>query len=217
MIEHNTAIGFNTLTLDNIQAHTVNALESTIVSESPYQYVCIENLFPEDFYVKLKAMSLEDASRLIQQVFVNESFVKLLFEKFKQSPKRSNVIRSIYAFWQRHGLGYTLKPHVDSYPRVFTLTVYLADNNEVPEAGTAVYEVDRHTKQYKTIGMMPYLRNSCMIICPYDMLTWHGVNMLTEDINRDSTVVVFSALEWNNEQMHYAEWKPGDTVNYEFL
>ena len=87
----------------------------------------------------------------------------------------------------------------------------------VPEAGTAVYEVDRHTKQYKTIGMMPYLRNSCMIICPYDMLTWHGVNMLTEDLNRDSTVIVFSALEWNNKQMHYAEWKPGDTVNYEFL
>jgi hypothetical protein len=200
--------------LSSVQSHVLEALTNTTVEFNNYEYLCIKNLFPEEFYAELKSLPMPEVSKKVHEVFVNEDFVKLLFEKFKASPKRSEVIKSIYAFWQSHGVGYTLKPHVDSFPRVFTMTVYLADNDDAPNAGTAVYEVNSSTKEYKTVGMMPYLRNSCMIICPYEKLTWHGVDMLTDDISRDSVVVVFSAQEWNDKQMHYADWKPGVTVNY---
>lgn len=200
--------------LSSIKSHVVESLRNTAIEFNNYEYLCIKNLFPEDFYNELKSLSMQEASKRVHEVFINEDFVNLLFEKFNKSPKRSTLIKSIYAFWQQHGVGYTLKPHVDSFPRVFTMTVYLADNDNTPNAGTAVYDVNRSTKEYKTIGMMPYLRNSCMIICPYDNLTWHGVDMLVDDIKRDSIVVVFSAQEWNETQMHYADWKPGVTVNY---
>jgi hypothetical protein len=200
--------------LSSIKSHVVESLQNTVTEFNNYEYLCIKNLFPEDFYNELKSLSMQEASKRVHEVFINEDFVNLLFEKFNKSPKRSTLIKSIYAFWQQHGVGYTLKPHVDSFPRVFTMTVYLADNDNTPNAGTAVYDVNRSTKEYKTIGMMPYLRNSCMIICPYDNLTWHGVDMLTDNIKRDSIVVVFSAQEWNETQMHYADWKPGVTVNY---
>lgn len=200
--------------LSSVKSHVVESLRNTAIEFNNYEYLCIKNLFPEDFYNELKSLSMQEASKQVHEVFINEDFVNLLFEKFNKSPKRSTLIKSIYAFWQQHGVGYTLKPHVDSFPRVFTMTVYLADNDNTPNAGTAVYDVNRSTKEYKTIGMMPYLRNSCMIICPYDNLTWHGVDMLVDDIKRDSIVVVFSAQEWNETQMHYADWKPGVTVNY---
>jgi len=200
--------------LSSVKSHVVESLRNTVIEFNNYEYLCIKNLFPEDFYNELKSLSMQEASKRVHEVFINEGFVNLLFEKFNKSPKRSTLIKSIYAFWQQHGVGYTLKPHVDSFPRVFTMTVYLADNDNTPNAGTAVYDVNRSTKEYKTIGMMPYLRNSCMIICPYDNLTWHGVDMLVDDIKRDSIVVVFSAQEWNETQMHYADWKPGVTVNY---
>lgn len=200
--------------LSSVKSHVVESLRNTAIEFNNYEYLCIKNLFPEDFYNELKSLSMQEASKRVHEVFINEDFVNLLFEKFNKSPKRSTLIKSIYAFWQQHGVGYTLKPHVDSFPRVFTMTVYLADNDNTPNAGTAVYDVNRSTKEYKTIGMMPYLRNSCMIICPYDNLTWHGVDMLVDDIKRDSIVVVFSAQEWNETQMHYADWKPGVTVNY---
>ena len=200
--------------LSSVKSHVVESLRNTAIEFNNYEYLCIKNLFPEDFYNELKSLSMQEASKQVHEVFINEDFVNLLFEKFNKSPKRSTLIKSIYAFWQQHGVGYTLKPHVDSFPRVFAMTVYLADNDNTPNAGTAVYDVNRSTKEYKTIGMMPYFRNSCMIICPYDNLTWHGVDMLVDDIKRDSIVVVFSAQEWNETQMHYADWKPGVTVNY---
>jgi len=202
------------LNINEVQQYTLSRLQDTDVKYNTYQFMCIPDLFPEDFYNEIKNSKLEDASALVHSVFNSEEFTKELFRKFSDSPKRSETIRSIYSFHQSHGRGYTLKPHVDSYPRVFTMTVYLANDNKTPEAGTAVYSVDKNTKQWKTIDMMPYLKNSCMIICPYDDLTWHGVNILEKDIDRDSIVVVFSAEKWNESQIHYAEWKPGKTVNY---
>jgi len=201
--------------IEHVKSHTVNSLRNTEIEFSDYYYMTIMDLFPEDFYQKLKSLDIKESQNIVHEIFCNKDFVTLLSEKFKSASRRSDTIKSVYAFWQRHTAGYTLKPHVDSYPRVFTMTVYLADNNDVPEAGTAVYRVNKETKEYETIGMMPYLRNSCMVICPYDELTWHGVNMLEKDIDRDSVVVVFSAEEWNENQLHYADWKPGKTVDYE--
>lgn len=201
--------------LKQVQQHTVAALAATDIEKLDYQYMTIKDLFPEEFYSQLTKLEMSEIAHIVCNVFANEDFAVALKQKFAESPIRSETIKSVYAFWQSHGTGYTLKPHVDSFPRVFTMTVYLAENDDHPEAGTSVYAVDTNTREYETVGLMPYLRNSTMVICPYDMLTWHGVEMLEADIDRRSVVVVFSAQDWNKDQMHYAEWKPGVTVNYE--
>jgi len=202
------------MNIEQAQQHALASLNATELTRSDFNYLMIHDLFPEDFYQQLKQLPVEETDEIVHSVFNHEPFVQALAHKFEDSPRRSDTIRSVYAFWQRAGAGYTLKPHVDSYPRVFTMTVYLADDNDTPEAGTAAYRVDRSTRTWETIGMMEYLRNSCMIISPYDDLTWHGVNLIEKDIVRDSVVLVYSAEEWNESQMHYANWKPGETVNY---
>lgn len=199
---------------NSIQSHTVNALNSSAVNTHGYEWISVVDLFPVDYYNYLDNLDNHSLSEQVLQVFDNPVFVELLFAKFANSKLRSNTISSIYTFWQVAGAGYSLKPHVDSYPRVFTMTLYFPENNDTPEAGTAIYDVDYNTKQYKTLAVSPYIKNSCKIIAPYDGVSWHGVNPIHKDIQRKSVVCVFSDQQWNSDQMHYADWKPGRTVNY---
>lgn len=199
---------------NKIQKHTIDALDQSVVNNNNFEWISIVNLFPADYYNYLINLDNKDLSQEVLEVFDNEDFVKLLYRKFANSKKRSNTISSIYTFWQVAGSGYSLKPHVDSYPRVFTMTLYFPQDNNNPQAGTAIYDVDYNTREYQTLAVSPFLKNSCKIIAPYDDVTWHGVNLLHEDIQRKSVVCVFSDQEWNKQQLHYADWKPGRTVSY---
>lgn len=200
--------------LKALQDRTVKVLQNTPNSSYNFEWCCMDNLFPEEDYERFRTQSLQQTSQDMLDIFDNEEFVKTLFEKFSNSKLRSDVISSIYTFHQVSGAGYSLKPHCDSYPRVFTMVVYLADDNDYPEYGTAIYSVDRAARTYETVDMSPFVRNSAMIFPPYDNETWHGVNMNEQPLERKSIVVVFSAEEWNENQLHYAEWKPGRTVKY---
>lgn len=198
----------------------VNLIEKSEVSVADLPITKVEwiemfPLFEDHFYDELMAMPNEERAQVLVEKMNDERLVQMLFSKFGTFGLRSDVIRSIYAFGQTHGIGYTLKPHVDSYPRVFNMVFHFAEDDNVPEAGTAIYDVKNfETKEYETYATAKYLRNSCTILC-LNTHSWHGVDMLMKDIKRDSVVVVFSAEEWNETQMHYADWKPGITVNYE--
>lgn len=202
--------------IDNI----VNRIEKSEVSVADLSITKIEwielcSLFEEDFYNELIAMPNEERAHVLVEKMNDKRLVQMLFSKFGTFGLRSDVIRSIYAFGQTHGIGYTLKPHVDSYPRVFNMVFHFAVDDNAPEAGTAIYDIKNfETKEYKTYATAKYLRNSATVLC-LNTHSWHGVDMLMKDIKRDSVVVVFSAEEWNENQIHYAEWKPGITVNYE--
>ena len=200
--------------LKDIQAHTVRALHQSPLNMDGFEWTSIEGIFPEDVFQRLLDGDPAETAAEMVDIFDNPAYVDALFKKFYNSPLRSQKISSIYAFPQSSGPGYTLKPHVDSYPRVFTMTVYLAPNNDYPGAGTAIYDVDRNTRTWETLGTAPFLRNAAKVIAPYDNLTWHGVDLITDPVERRSVVVVFSDQEWNENQLHYAEWKPGRTVEY---
>jgi hypothetical protein len=194
-------------------------INDTVIDSVSYditnmQWLFVDPMFNEPTYEKLLEMDQEHRARQLVDMFNDDAIVQLLYKKFDTTEARSDTIKSIYAFWQTHHAGYTLKPHVDSYPRVFTVVVYFAKDNDTPEAGTAIYNIiDKDNKIYETVGIAPYHRNSGMIICPTST-SWHGVDMLKKDIDRESVVIVFSAEEWNEKQMHYATWKPGVTVDY---
>ena len=164
--------------------------------------------------ITLKSTPLEKVQHMLVNDFNDRNVMSAVCEKFVNAPKNGDTIKSIYAFWQTHGTGYTLKPHEDGPSRIFTFTIYLPDNDEYPDAGTAIYEVDEANREYKTVGMMPYLMNSAMLIAPYTKRTWHGVNMLTKPIKRDSIVLVFANHEWAEGKVHYAKWKAGVNVNH---
>lgn len=198
--------------LDNINNSEVNVADLPITK---IEWIEVCPLFEEDFYNTLMEMPNDKRAELLVEKMNDDRIVQMLFSKFGTFGLRSNVIRSIYAFGQTHGIGYTLKPHVDSYPRVFNMVFHFAEDDNTPEAGTAVYDIKNfETKEYETYATANYLRNSCTILC-LNTHSWHGVDMLMKDIKRDSVVLVFSAEEWNENQMHYADWKPGVTVNYE--
>ena len=197
-----------------ISKHIASAISNTKVTMDPYEWMHIENIFPEDYYKLLKSTPLAQAQEMLVDDFNDEDIFKAVIEKFKTAPLNSDIIKSVYAFWQSHGKGYTLKPHEDGTARIFTFTIYLPENDDYPEAGTSVYEVNEETKEYKTVGMIPYVSNSAMLIAPCSKRTWHGVDMLKHDIKRDSVVLVYGNHEWKKGEMHYADWKAGTNINY---
>lgn len=197
-----------------ISEHIANAISNTYIESVPYEWMHIRDIFPSDYYAKLKSEPLDKVQHMLVEDFNDDRVFKAVSDKFIDAPKNGDEIKSVYAFWQTHGKGYTLKPHEDGPSRLFTFTIYLADNDDYPDAGTAVYEVNEETREYKTVGMMPYLMNSAMLIAPFNKRTWHGVNMLTQDIKRDSVVLVFGNHAWNSGEVHYAKWKAGTTVSY---
>lgn len=199
--------------IEDTKTHVRKQFSNTNVEKTHMHFMSIDNLFPDDFYKYVMTLELTEAQRLAHDILCDEHIVKTLYKKFVDAELRSDVIRSVYAFWQRSGAGYSLKPHVDSYPRVFTVIVNLADSNEHPNIGTAMYSVDDQIKQYTTNAVAPYVMNSASVIAPNDH-TWHGVNLIENPVDRKSIVVVFSAQEWNDDQIHYSEWKSGSTVNY---
>lgn len=195
-------------------SHIASAIRNTILNSEPYEWMHIRKLFSKEYYQKLKSSSPKDIQNMLINDFNDTDVMNAVCEKFVDAPKNGDTIQSIYAFHQTHGMGYTLKPHEDGPSRIFTFTIYLADNDDYPEAGTAVYEVDEETREYKTVGMMPFLVNSAMLIAPYTKRTWHGVNMLTKDIERESVVLVFANHPWEEGKVHYANWKAGVNVNH---
>ena len=202
------------MNITQLQNETIKTLENTLVRHNDYEWLYLEKLFSDQSYQQLIALDNQTLSETMLEVFDNPQWVSLLYKKFQNSPRRSEVIKSVYTFWQEAGSGYSLKPHEDSFPRVFTMTLYFPHDDSAPDAGTAIYRVNTHTKDYETLAIAPFIPNSGKIIAPYDGLTWHGVNLVQGDVNRRSVVVVFSAQEWNADQLHYSEWKPGRTVEY---
>lgn len=194
--------------------HIASAIRNTGMNSDPYEWMHIRSIFPDDYFKLLKSIPLEEVQHMLVNDFNDIDVMSAVCEKFVDTPKNGDIIQSIYAFWQTHGAGYTLKPHEDGPSRIFTFTIYLPDNDDYPEAGTAIYEVNEEIREYKTVGMMPYLMNSAMLICPFNKRTWHGVNMLTKPIKRDSIVLVFANHEWAEGKVHYADWKAGVNVNH---
>jgi len=202
-----------------MERHINNIINSDVsiadLDITKIEWIEVCPLFEEDFYNELMSMPNSKRAEVLVEKMNDKRIVDILFSKFGKFGLRSTVIRSIYAFGQTHGIGYTLKPHVDSYPRVFNMVFHFTEDDEVPEAGTAIYDIKSlGKKEYETYATAKYLKNSCTILC-LNSDSWHGVDMLMKDIKRDSVVLVFSAEEWNESQMHYADWKPGVTVNYE--
>ena len=198
----------------SISSHIASAILNTDVHSSPYEWMHIENIFPDEYFKLLKSTPLEEVQHMLVNEFNDPNIMNAVCKKFLDAPKNGDTIQGIYAFWQTHGTGYTLKPHEDGPSRIFTFTIYLPDNNDYPEAGTAIYEVNEDTREYKTIDIVPYQMNSAMLIAPYNHRTWHGVDMLTKPIKRDSIVLVFANHEWKEGKVHYADWKAGVTVNH---
>lgn len=188
--------------------------ETTVSTTGGYPWLYIKDFLPEEHYKKIKETGGTGGSAMLVDVFDSPAIVSELYKKFGAWEIRSEAIKSIYSFWQWAGAGYSLKPHEDSFPRVFTMAYYFAQDDKCPEAGTAIYDVDYVNKEYTTLTVAPYVPNSAIIFAPGTDSTWHGVNVIEKQIDRQSAVLVFSAQEWDENQLHYAEWKPGRTVNY---
>lgn len=197
-----------------ISKYISTSISNAVLNDDPYEWMHINNIFPPEYFKQLKSLPLTEVQRMLVEDFNDPDVMKAVCTKFIDAPKNGDIIKSVYAFWQTHGTGYTLKPHEDGPSRIFTFTIYLPDNDDYPDAGTAVYEVNEKTRDYKTVGMMPYLTNSAMLIAPCTKRTWHGVNMLTKPIKRDSIVLVFANHEWAPGKVHYADWKSGVNVDY---
>lgn len=196
----------------NAHQHIADRIQKTeLDTRGGYPWMTVTDFLPADLYENIRIN--QDCQQLLD-AHDDPNIVKALYSKFNDYPIRQDSIQSIYTFWQSTGAGYSLKPHEDSWPRVFTIVYYFPDDDTYPEAGTAIYEVDEDKRDYTTVATSPYLPNTATIIAPDTGRTWHGVDLIQRQVSRQSAVLVFSAEEWTPAQLHYADWKSGRTVNY---
>ena len=179
-----------------------------------YPWLTVSDVVPPAEYERLRQTGGTEASQRLVDAFDDPRIVRQLYQSFS-GEHRPDPIRSIYAFWQRTGSGYSLKPHEDSWPRVFTVVMYFPEDDDYPLAGTSIYAVDEDARTYSTVAVSPYQSNTMTIIAPVTGITWHGVDLITRPVNRNSAVIVYSAQPWDRHQLHYASWKPGRNVDYD--
>ena len=195
--------------------HIVNCINNTELQHVNFDFLYLENLFPDDFYSELINLTQTEWTPRVFPLFNNREVTSAFGEKFKNTPKRSNHVRGMYTFPATHSTGYTLKPHVDSYPKIMTLAIFLAKDRNHPESGTAIYDVSfKHGWSYNTVYTAPFLPNTGMIFCGMDDLTWHGVDMCKTDLVRNSVVIQWLAEPWAGNKYNNG-WQIGVDCDYE--
>jgi len=105
--------------------------------------------------------------------------------------------------------GYRIHPHPDSIKRVITFQIYLPEDNSHSHLGTVLnkpkgklkpsikkpdYLIEgyEHKKQFKEYKQLDYNRNSGYAF-PVSSNSWHSVNEIQENYNRNSIMVMYIA------------------------
>ena len=183
-----------------------------------YPWLTVKDILPDDVNQQIKSQNVMRLAggRMLVDVFDNPHVIRSLYKVFGECdyPIRSDRIRSIYVQSQTTGPGHSLRPHEDAWPRVFTMIYYFPEDNSYPLAGTAIYEVDESTRTYKTVATSPYQINTATIMVPCTGHGWHGVDLITRPVNRQSAVIVFDAEPWDENNQDYHHTPYGRTVDY---
>ena len=177
-----------------------NLLESSLVQELvslpfkeyelDYKVGSREEFNPFRQYITPEAISEFDAARRVSDVFLSQNVIESIEAKGSISLKNS-LLRIEYAvdkdkFW--------LGPHTDLGVKLFTMLIYLSEEEDALNWGTDIY-VDANT-HYTTV---PYESNTALSFFPSNN-TWHGFIPRKIKGIRKTLIVNYVTQEWRNRQ-----------------
>ena len=88
--------------------------------------------------------------------------------------------------------GFWLEPHTDIFVKLFTMLIYLDDDQKLSNCGTDVYD-----ENHEFVKRTPYGLNKGMIFIPAEN-TWHGYTPRTIDGVRKSIIVNYVTKDWKD-------------------
>lgn len=205
------------LTADATTAFVQAALARAEHITWPYSYWLLEDVLPERVCDQIAALPFappqapvhdgrREANNSSRVYFTAENQSRFpvcreVAEAFKSVDVRRALERTTGADlspgrlrieYCQDGDGFWLEPHVDIPVKLFTMLVYLADQPELYDAGTDIYDA---TPEHNRIATAPCAWNTGLIFIPARN-TWHGFTPRPIDGVRKSIIINYVGPEW---------------------
>lgn len=177
--------------------HVAEQFMRTKTRTSPFRHIFVEDVFPPDFYSRLRSelpgdegyarISAHDKKRLIASGKMAPSLLELRSERMARSMLTVLEIEASGRFevetrLVRDGEGCHLAPHRDAPWRLLSAIFYLPAEARYSRHGTSVYVPKGDG--FERVWTAPFLPNACFAISN-DANAWHGVEPVDEDFSRD--------------------------------
>ncbi len=185
----------------------VDRLKETTPEREPFTYIYIPEVFPRWYYDYMRdsladAANFETAEFYPQRLFCSQ--LRPEVTAFFSHPRFGSAVRSFFGLdgeytamvrWTRDSKGYSLSPHVDASIKVATLLFYMPTSDNAGPWGTSLYKpkVVRSRPDgpwhyprddFDLIKTLPFAENSMFGLVRSDN-SWHGVEPITSEIQRD--------------------------------
>jgi hypothetical protein len=187
--------------------HFIYKIRNAEFRSYPFSHVFIKDVFPDDYYRKIRG-ELEQATKLDRMAeYPNRLFSCELSDEIKQlfgSPGFGAEVVRVFDVknceamirWTRDSKGYFLDPHTDAKKKKATLLFYMPNEKSQGPWGTSLYlpknrkftsdgRTHHKREDFDLIYTFPFEANSMLGISRTDS-SWHGVEPILEDIQRDS-------------------------------
>lgn len=201
------------------------SIAGAVGHDKPYKYWLVNGCIPEDCVdiinhlpypaPQLDGISgkreLHNATRSYFDAEARETYpVAEAFSAAFQSPEVTSAIQQTFGaklggsyLRIEYALdvdGFWLEPHTDLGVKMFTMLLYLSDDEGHDNLGTDIYDTDK-----RRVGRSPFAPNMAMIFVPSD-ITYHGFEPRPINGIRRSIIVNYVTPEWRaREQLAYPD------------
>lgn len=210
---------------DNIVECFSNCLDASNRSDTPYTHWILEGCFPADTIDSINALpfptpelggisgkrELHNATRRYFDAENREKHdvVRAVSDAF-QDKRITNKISEdcgtnlsgtyLRIEFAQDTDGFWLEPHTDLGVKLFTLLLYLSDEDGHAELGTDIYDAGKNHA-----GRSPFTPNAAMVFVPSD-ITYHGFESRPIQGVRKSLIINYVTDEWRaREQLAFPE------------
>lgn len=188
--------------VQSVDKHISKKVSDAAINLEPYNYIYVDDFFPEDTYKKilgtLPNIKYEEIEKtrgtkgypkrftgqtpeFIAKALLGGDFKKVLLSKFGITD--NNYTEDILLV--RDNPGYAIPPHTDSLSKVITVLIYLPEDNSMEDEGTSIFIPEKNGfickdgrhynfEDFFKVKTMPFRPNSMFAFARTDN-SFHGV------------------------------------------
>ncbi len=207
----------------------VKSLDQSITAsksgDQPYKHWFLENCLPEGAISDISALpfpapslegvsgkrELHNATRTYFDVDTQAAYpVCNAFAQGFQDKRTTDRIESFFGTdlagtylrieYAQDVDGFWLEPHTDLGVKLFTMLLYVSDDDSHTDLGTDIFDTDK-----KPVARSPFSPNAAMVFIPSD-ITYHGFEPRPIQGIRQSVIINYVSDEWRaREQLAFPE------------
>lgn len=214
-----TATAYETITTDDIVFSFLTSVEHSDHSKAPYGHWFLRQCLPDDIALDFQGLpfkapslygvsgkrELHNATRRYFDKEVQTKYLSAqLFAQAFQDERVLNCISQVFNT-NLHGSylrieyaqdtdGFWLEPHTDLGVKLFTMLLYLSDEDGHENLGTDIYDQNK-----KHVARSPFEFNSAMVFIPSNN-TYHGFEPRPIPGIRKSLIINYVTDEWRAKE-----------------